>query len=451
MPLSGAAEANLIYAIAGREQAAQVLRLKSESGFVKVIDNDPDLVAARDRYFAIRKTLRAISSPKLPTYLLIHSIGSDKSLKSWLIGPDGVVALGQSAGPYQGLESLTVGLGVKRLANVRAGRKKGVPAPSTDSVRSLVQDDNTPASVEMRAASLRETQQILLPGRVAQALGSTSGRLLIVAARDTGTAPFAAMPLANGVAARNWSFVVLPDIATLAAAKPTFDFTDVRLGNALVIGDPDLTGDPKYSWDPLPGARREATLVAGKLGLSPDALLLGKQVTHKAVGAALEHKRGLGLLYIASHAMADPRNPLTRGFIAMGGEHYYAGWIRKERFPGWQAKPPLVVVSACQTALGRVLDGGGFGVTQSWQAAGAGQVVGSLWNVSDRATLYLMNGFMDGLLAGEPAEIAMQKAQLKTMQYRDKNGNLPFANDPKMWASFSVYGKPSRIVSGQSS
>src|SRR3546814_3015294 len=85
---------------------------------------------------------------------------------------------------------------------------------------------------------------------------------------------------------------------------------------------------------------------------------------------------GEGLVYIASHAVADPQNPLTRGFVAMAGEHYYAGYIRQEKFPDWKRQPPLVVVSACQTALGRVLDGGGFGVTQSWVEAGAGQEIG---------------------------------------------------------------------------
>ncbi|NNF93658.1 MAG: CHAT domain-containing protein [Altererythrobacter sp.] len=100
-------------------------------------------------------------------------------------------------------------------------------------------------------------------------------------------------------------------------------------------------------------------------------------------------------------------------------------------------------MSACQTALGRVLDGGGFGIARSWTTVGAGQVVSSLWNVSDNATKILMNHFLERLKAGDTPEIAMQKAQLKTMQARTRDKRQPYLDDPKMWASFSIYGKPS--------
>jgi CHAT domain-containing protein len=92
-------------------------------------------------------------------------------------------------------------------------------------------------------------------------------------------------------------------------------------------------------------------------------------------------------------------------------------------------------MSACLTALGRVFAGGTFGVARTWTNAGAGQVVASLWNVSDRATYRLMTRFVDGLQQGKTPELAMQAAQLETIK------NYP--NDPKMWASFTIIGKPS--------
>ena len=237
----------------------------------------------------------------------------------------------------------------------------------------------------------------------------------------------------------------MPDIKTLASEDATFDHAAVNLSNAVIVGDPDLSRDPEYDWDPLPGARDEAGLVAKQFGISQENVLLGKQATQNSLRRSINRMSGDGLVYIASHAVADPKNPLTRGFVAMAGEHYYAGYIRQERFRGWDEHEPLVVVSACQTALGRVLDGGGFGVTQSWYKAGAGQVVGSLWNVSDPATLVLMHYFTKKLGEGAAPEFAMQYAQLKTMTYRNrKSGDQPFLDDPKMWASFSIYGKPSR-------
>ena len=174
-------------------------------------------------------------------------------------------------------------------------------------------------------------------------------------------------------------------------------------------------------------------------------LLTGKDATRSALTRAIHATDDLGMVYIASHALADPRNPLTRGFVAMSGNegHYFAGHIRQEKFGGWKERNPLVVMSACQTALGRVFNGGGFGIARSWTTVGAGQVVSSLWNVSDSATKILMTHFVARIKAGDPPEIAMQKAQLKTMQAKTKSGRQPYLDDPKMWASFSIYGKPS--------
>src|SRR3546814_10087587 len=61
-----------------------------------------------------------------------------------------------------------------------------------------------------------------------------------------------------------------------------------------------------------------------------------------------------------------------------------------------------------------------------WVEAGAGQVVGSLWNVSDKATLILMRHFIRRLKAGDAPEIAMQRAQLATIGYTDRSGNRPY-------------------------
>jgi CHAT domain-containing protein len=138
---------------------------------------------------------------------------------------------------------------------------------------------------------------------------------------------------------------------------------------------------------------------------------------------------------MATHAVADPKNPLTRGFVVLSKENLFAGELRVTTFRGWDERPPLVVMSACQTALGRVFEGGTFGVARTWTNAGAGQVVASLWNVSDLATYRLMTRFVAALKQGRLPEQAMQSAQLETIR------NYP--DDPKMWASFTIIGKPS--------
>jgi CHAT domain-containing protein len=209
----------------------------------------------------------------------------------------------------------------------------------------------------------------------------------------------------------------------------------VNLSKSVIVGDPEDMRDVKYSFPALPGARKEALAIAGELGVDERNVLIGSSATRKNVVSAIDRSAGEGVIYMATHAVADPSNPLTRGFVVLSQENLFAGELRTKTFTGWSKRQPLVVMSACQTALGRVFEGGTFGVARTWTNAGAGQVVASLWNVSDLATYRLMTRFVAGLKQGMVPELAMQAAQLETIK------NYP--NDPKMWASFTIIGKPS--------
>jgi CHAT domain-containing protein len=84
--------------------------------------------------------------------------------------------------------------------------------------------------------------------------------------------------------------------------------------------------------------------------------------------------------------------------------------VRDRRFEGWEAKHPIVMLSACETALGKTFDGGSYGMARAMFAAGAAQVVASLWNVDDEATRLLMTDFMDHMFIGFETEDAMAVA-----------------------------------------
>lgn len=435
-------QAELLSDIAGVALYKKVLDAKDDTGQVVAPGREKDLLQAESDLAAIKQQLASLSTKGPPTFALIHSLRPDGSLKAWLIGPDGGIASG-AAGKYAGLASMVDGLGVTALVVNRGPRPEGTPPVSPDAERAAQARDRSPQSVARRKLTLEQTAAVLLPGPVGAALGTRQGRLLVVAARDTGTAPYAAMPLENGLAARNWSFVVLADIGTLTRGDGTFDFAALDFNKAVVVGDPDLSRDPLADWVPLPGARREAEAVAARLSDPSTKLLVGNAATARNVLGAIDANPQAGIVYMATHAVADPAFPLTRGYVALTDGYLYAGNIRQLRPKGWNKHHPLVVMSACQTALGRYLDGGGFGVARTWTKIGAGQVVASLWNVSDNATATLMLHFVEGIKQGLPPELAMQRAQIATMEYRDAKGGQPYRDDPKMWASFTVYGKPS--------
>ncbi len=434
----------LLEAISQSAKTQKVLRSKQNNGEV-VLEQDPiSREEAIYQWEQARFVLSFLSESTVPTYALFHRIDDDGRLEAWLISPDGGVLKGVSEEVYDGLGQMAEGLGVKRMAISRSRTERGVPLSTEEEIRAAEELDRSPEKIAERGLTLERYANVLLPGSIRDALGTREGRLIVIPARDTGVAPYAALPLANGFAVENWSFVLLPDFATFAEEEdPIFDFESLDIGNAVIVGDPDLTDDPQYNWAELPGAREEAKLVANTLQVPEERVMIGQDATRSRLVDQIHSDDNLGLVYIASHAISHPRFPLTRGYVAMSGGHYFAGHIRQENFPGWKRRRPLVVLSACQTALGRFLDGGGFGIARTWTTAGAGQVVGSLWNVSDKATKVLMTNFTRYLKEGHAPEFAMQKAQKDTLNYRNARGKYPYINNPKMWASFTVFGYPS--------
>jgi len=96
----------------------------------------------------------------------------------------------------------------------------------------------------------------------------------------------------------------------------------------------------------------------------------------------------------------------------------------------------LVVLSACQTALGEEIKGEGIvGLTRGFMYAGAPRVVASLWRIDDRATAELMKRFYAGMLRAKlrPAA-ALREAQVSML--KEKRWQAPY-----YWAAFTLQGE----------
>jgi CHAT domain-containing protein len=100
----------------------------------------------------------------------------------------------------------------------------------------------------------------------------------------------------------------------------------------------------------------------------------------------------------------------------------------------------LVVLSACETALGEVFAGEGvFGLQRAVATAGAKTLVMSLWKVPDAATCELMVDFYRRLLAGAPRGAALREAQ---------RGLMARYGSPYYWGAFICAGNPAAIRFG---
>lgn len=96
----------------------------------------------------------------------------------------------------------------------------------------------------------------------------------------------------------------------------------------------------------------------------------------------------------------------------------------------------LVVLSACQTALGDLKGSEGvFGLQRGFKKAGAKSILMSLWKVNDLTTQLLMTEFYKHYLSGQSKLESLMKAQEFVRNYEDKDGNKLF-EDPYYWAGF---------------
>ena len=187
----------------------------------------------------------------------------------------------------------------------------------------------------------------------------------------------------------------------------------------------------------LPFSRREADAIAA---LVPSSSLL--EATDFAASrmlvarGALDHYR---IVHFATHGLLDSEHPDLSGLVLSLVDEKGApvdGFLRMHEIYNLHLPADLVVLSACQTALGREIRGEGLvGVTRGFMYAGARSVVASLWQVDDESTAELMKRFYRGMLKENrrPAD-ALRAAQLELS--RNPRWAAPF-----YWAGFVLQGE----------
>lgn len=129
-----------------------------------------------------------------------------------------------------------------------------------------------------------------------------------------------------------------------------------------------------------------------------------------------------GLLMAGANYALNPDNEITDGFddgILTAKE------ISRLDFSGLD----LVILSACETALGDLGDDGVFGLQRGFKKAGAQTIIMSLWEVDDYATQLLMVEFFKKLGSGLSKRDAFNAAQ----EYVKSK-----TSDPKYWAAFII-------------
>jgi CHAT domain-containing protein/Tfp pilus assembly protein PilF len=188
---------------------------------------------------------------------------------------------------------------------------------------------------------------------------------------------------------------------------------------------------------PLPSSKDEADAI-GKLVPDGQALIATDFNANRAMatGSELSQYR---IIHFATHALLNTEHPELSGIVlSMVDERGQPqnGFLRLGDIYNLKLPAELVVLSACDTALGKDIKGEGLiGLTRGFMYAGAARVISSLWKVDDEASAELMRRFYQKMLkeAERPAA-ALRSAQVEMLNTRRWSS-------PRHWAGFILQGE----------
>ena len=263
--------------------------------------------------------------------------------------------------------------------------------------------------------------------------------IIIVPDRNLYRVPFAALLSESGkYLSERFRIRVVPSLSTLKLIQDSPADYHCQT-DALVVGDPDV-GMVIYrkkinqKFVPLPDARREAEMIAKRLGVWP---LLGQHATKQAV---LEKLPSVSLIHIAAHGNPErgeialaPLQPVRPGSTAQTRIPQEDDYLLKmSDISKVKVRAKLVVLSCCHSGRGQIRAEGVVGIARAFLGAGARSVLVALWVLDDTATQKLMSLFYEHLIQGESASKSLHAA----MKWMRDHGFTKVSR----WAPFMLIG-----------
>lgn len=404
------------------------------------------------------------------TLLIEYALG-EKNSYLWLVSPTSVVS--HRLAPRAEIERVARKL--YQLLTARQSQAHLSPAQQIERVKK--------AEAEYPALAASLSQMLLAP--IAGQLGKK--RLVIVASGMLEYLPFAALPEPQfadhsqpSPLLANHEMISLPSASALAMlrrdnanraraskpvavlADPVFAATDPRVavagkrralppfqtennaqgesgkaGAALTRAVQGFDLSARGDLARLPFSRDEANAI---LAFAPDGA--GLKALSFAASRATATNPDLGqyrIVHFATHGLLNSEHPELSGLVLSLVDEAgkpQDGFLRLHEIYNLRLSADLVVLSACQTALGKQVKGEGLiGLTRGFMHTGTPRVVASLWQVSDLATSELMERFYRGMLKdGQRPAAALRSAQLELMKQRR------WAS-PYFWAAFVLQGE----------
>lgn len=341
------------------------------------------------------------------------------------------------------INNLNIALKLKERTGNRAPKKRGL----------ILENEKTTKPVTYKEA-IDKASALLIP----KTFNEKYKHLLIIPALNIGTFPFALLkPYKNEkLLIEQCSYTIVPSLADLIILRTRvlkskrfeinmnepfdtlynkkFLYTKFDLENGIFLSNPKYPVNTDFVFPDLPGTKKEVAVA--KTYVKYPKVFEGHQAVKDSIIKYMSWKEN-DILYFATHGIADEKEPLDKSFLVLSGNNPFLTAREIVEFRKADSLrfgfPPLVILSACQTGLGKAMEAGIVGLARGFLISGSHHVIMSLWNVDDNATAFLLNRFMYYLKnpnlfsPSEPLRLAMLDTKKKY-------------SDPLLWASFSLFG-----------
>ncbi len=293
---------------------------------------------------------------------------------------------------------------------------------------------------EIYLLTAHDLHQLLIPKKIP----ANVKELVIIPTGRLGTIPFEAL-VSKKIIDTDVSFKEFPYLVNRFSITYEFastlllqekKFKELSGANVLLCAPVTFTANPFLPQ--LPGTEAEVKRIEELFNqnqYTSNSLKFDEASEDRLKSKDLKQYR---LLHFATHGIVDEVNPeLSRIFLNADPSSGEDGNLFSGEIYNLELDAELVVLSACQTGLGKVSKGEGvIGLSRALVYAGARKLIVSYWSVSDQSTAELMMGFYEYIIKNKnlnESSEPLREAKLDLIKGGD------FA-DPYFWAPFILIG-----------
>jgi CHAT domain-containing protein len=208
----------------------------------------------------------------------------------------------------------------------------------------------------------------------------------------------------------------------------------------IAFGNPVIAKDEQRNADvcPLLGAEQEVSSIAKSFGTGSSKVLIGRDATEKAFKSFAE---GYSVIHLATHGVIDNRQPLYSHLVLTktDGDPDNDGRLEARQIMRLNLPADLAVLSACETANGRIAPGEGvIGLSWAFFVAGTRATLVSQWKINSGSTSELMTNFYKSLESNGSAGNRRNARALRSAQLTMIHGRR--YSHPFYWSGFVLIG-----------